>query len=96
MRNGAIKVAIGVDSTGFRQILCVAEGDKVDNSGWLGFLRLAGFSPLAEKTRAKRCPPFNFRLLSRTDRSTFRVVSSKPLDALYRTYVPKWVQCGTE
>lgn len=39
VRNVAVLVAIGVDSTGFRQILGVAEGEKEDKSGWLEFLR---------------------------------------------------------
>lgn len=39
VRNVAVLVAVGVDRSGYREILGVAEGDKEDKAGWLGFLR---------------------------------------------------------
>lgn len=39
VRNVAVLVAIGIDREGYREILGVAEGDKEDKAGWLGFLR---------------------------------------------------------
>jgi putative transposase len=39
VRNVSVLVAIGVGSDGFRQILGVAEGQKEDLEGWLGFTR---------------------------------------------------------
>jgi putative transposase len=38
VRNISVLIAIGVGSDGFRQILGVAEGEKEDLVGWLGFL----------------------------------------------------------
>ena len=38
-RNASVLVAIGLGIDGYRHILGVAEGDKEDRSGWLGFLR---------------------------------------------------------
>jgi len=39
VRNVSVLVAIGIGSDGYRHILGVAEGDKEDREGWLGFLR---------------------------------------------------------
>ena len=39
VRNVSVLVAIGIGIDGYRHILGVAEGDKEDRSGWLGFLR---------------------------------------------------------
>ncbi|MBD3314963.1 MAG: IS256 family transposase, partial [Chitinivibrionales bacterium] len=39
VRNVAVLVAIGVNTEGYREILGVAEGQKEDEAGWLGFLR---------------------------------------------------------
>jgi len=39
VRNVSVLVAIGVGADGYRQILGVAEGQKEDLEGWLGFLR---------------------------------------------------------
>ena len=38
IRNISILVAIGVDSEGHRDVLCVSEGAKEDKSGWSSFL----------------------------------------------------------
>jgi len=39
VRNVSVLVAIGIGTDGYRHILGVAEGDKEDRAGWLGFLR---------------------------------------------------------
>jgi len=39
VRNVSVLAAIGIEIDGYRHILGVAEGDKEDRSGWLGFLR---------------------------------------------------------
>ena len=39
VRNVSVLIAIGVGADGYRHILGVAEGDKEDLEGWLGFLR---------------------------------------------------------
>jgi len=39
VRNVSVLVAIGIGADGYRHILGVAEGDKEDRAGWLGFLR---------------------------------------------------------
>ena len=39
VRNVSVLIAIGIGTDGYRHILGVAEGDKEDRAGWLGFLR---------------------------------------------------------
>jgi len=39
VRNVSVLVAVGIGTDGYRHILGVAEGDKEDRAGWLGFLR---------------------------------------------------------
>ena len=39
VRNVSVLVAMGIGTDGYRHILGVAEGDKADHAGWLGFLR---------------------------------------------------------
>jgi putative transposase len=39
VRNVSVLVAIGIGLDGYRHILGVAEGEKEDRAGWLGFLR---------------------------------------------------------
>lgn len=39
VRNVAVLVAIGVDQTGYREVLGVAEGAKEDKASWVSFLR---------------------------------------------------------
>jgi len=39
VRNVSLLVAIGVNSTGYREILGICEGAKEDKSGWNGFLK---------------------------------------------------------
>ncbi len=39
VRNVSVLVAIGIGTDGYRHILGVAEDDKEDRAGWLGFLR---------------------------------------------------------
>ncbi len=39
VKNVSILAAIGVDQSGYRRILGVAEGHKEDKSGWMGFLK---------------------------------------------------------
>lgn len=38
-QNVSVLVAIGVNESGYREVLGVAEGQKEDHAGWLGFLR---------------------------------------------------------
>lgn len=39
VKNVSVLIAIGVGTDGYRQILGVAEGQKEDREGWLGFIR---------------------------------------------------------
>jgi len=39
VKNVSVLVAIGVNTDGYREIIGVAEGEKEDKAGWLGFLR---------------------------------------------------------
>jgi len=39
VKNVSVLVAMGVNSAGYREIIGVAEGEKEDKEGWLGFLR---------------------------------------------------------
>jgi putative transposase len=38
VKNVSVLIAIGVTQTGYRQILAVSEGAKVDKASWIAFL----------------------------------------------------------
>jgi putative transposase len=48
VRNASLLVAIGVNGEGYREILGICEGTKVDKAGWSGFLKhLKGAASMA-------------------------------------------------
>src|SRR5262249_10650682 len=75
VRNVSLLVAIGVNESGYREILGICEGAKEDKTGWSAFL--------------KRCPADHLRCLYRACREHRRVLSRGRLAKVYRALVPQ-------
>src|SRR5262249_40052823 len=86
VRNVSLLVAIGVNQSGYREILGICEGAKEDKTGWSAVLK-----HLKERG-LKGCPADHLGRPHRTCRERCGVLSRRGLATLRRALVPEHLQ----